>query len=102
MKKLDFWPPNSPDLSPIECVWAQVQKKLEDSIPSFSSPNFKLTEPRSISMVSYSKSIRDQIIPKKFIGIDPQLFLEPNKYIDLVNNHKKVSVPNFDIMSGRK
>ena len=78
-----------------------VQKKLEDSIPSFSSPNFKLTEPRSISMVSYSKSIRDQIIPKKFIGIDPQLFLEPNKYIDLVNNHKKVSVPNFDIMSGR-
>ena len=29
MKKLDFWPPNSPDLSPIECVWAQVQKKLE-------------------------------------------------------------------------
>ena len=29
IKKLDFWPPNSPDLSPIECVWAEVQKKLE-------------------------------------------------------------------------
>ena len=29
MYKLDFWPPNSPDLSPIECVWAEVQSKLE-------------------------------------------------------------------------
>ena len=53
-------------------------------------------------MVSYSKNIRDQIIPKKFVGIDPQIFLEPNKVLDMVNNHKKVSVPNFDIMSGRK
>ena len=77
------------------------QKKVDQSIPSFSSPNYKLTEPRSISMVSYSKNIRDKIIPKKFIGIDPQIFLEPNKVLDLVNNHKKVSVPNFDIMSGR-
>ena len=29
MYKLDFWPPNSPDLSPIESVWAEVQAKLE-------------------------------------------------------------------------
>ena len=29
MYKLDFWPPNSPDLSPIEIVWAEVQAKLE-------------------------------------------------------------------------
>ena len=76
-------------------------KKADQSIPSFSNPNYKLTEPRCISMVSYSKNIRDKIIPKKFIGIDPQLFLEPNKVLDLVNNHKKVSAPNFDIMSGR-
>ena len=26
--KLDFWPPNSADLSPIESVWAEVQAKL--------------------------------------------------------------------------
>ena len=76
-------------------------KKADQSIPSFSNPNYKLTEPRCISMVSYSKNIRDKIIPKKFIGIDPQLFLEPDKVLDLVNNHKKVSAPNFDIMSGR-
>ena len=76
------------------------KKKDDQSIPSFSNPNYKLTEPRCISMVSYS-NIRDKIIPKKFTGIDPQLFLEPNKVLDLVNNHKKVSVPNFDIMTGR-
>ena len=29
MNKLDFWPPNSPDLSPIESVWSEVQSKLE-------------------------------------------------------------------------
>ena len=78
------------------------KKKEEQAIPSFSNPNYKLTEPRSISMVSYSKNPRDTLIRKKFIGIDPQIFLEPNKVLDLVNNHKKVSVPNFDIMSSRK
>jgi hypothetical protein len=79
-----------------------VQKKVDETIPPFSTPSYKLTEPRCLSMVSYSKNIRDQIIPKKFVGIDPQIFLEPNKVLDMVNNHKKVSVPNFDIMSGRK
>ena len=78
-----------------------VQKKVDETIPPFSTPSYKLTEPRCLSMVSYSKNIRDQIIPKKFVGIDPQIFLEPNKVLDMVNNHKKVSVPNFDIMSGR-
>ena len=78
-----------------------VLKKVDDTVPPFSNPSYKLTEPRCISMVSYSKNVRDEIIPKKFEGIDPQLFLEPSKYIDFVNNHKKVSVPNFDIMSGR-
>jgi len=32
MNKLDFWPPNSPDLSPIESVWSEVQSKLEGYI----------------------------------------------------------------------
>jgi len=27
--KLKFWPPNSPDLSPIETVWSFIQQKLE-------------------------------------------------------------------------
>ena len=27
--KLKFWPPNSPDLSPIETIWSFIQQKLE-------------------------------------------------------------------------
>jgi transposase len=26
---LEYWPPNSPDLSPIETVWSLMQSKLE-------------------------------------------------------------------------
>ena len=79
-----------------------VQKKVDISTPPFSNPSYKYTEPRCISMVSYSKNMRDKITKnKKFIGIDPQIFLEPNKVLNYVNNHKKVSAPNFDIMSGR-
>ena len=28
-RKLEFWPPNSPDLSPIEPLWAIVKSKLQ-------------------------------------------------------------------------
>ena len=78
-----------------------VHKKVDYNTPSYSNPSYKLTEPRCISMVSYNKNIRDEIVPKKFEGIDPQIFRQPNKALDLVNNHKKISAPNFDIMSGR-
>ena len=79
-----------------------VQKKADISTPPFSNPSYKYTEPRCISMVSYSKNMRDKITKKKkFIGIDPQIFLDPNKVLNFVNNHKKVSAPKFDIMSGR-
>ena len=27
--KLKFWPPNSPDLSPIETIWSFIQQKLQ-------------------------------------------------------------------------
>lgn len=29
VKCLDFWPPNSPDISPIEKIWSFIMKKLE-------------------------------------------------------------------------
>lgn len=29
IKKLKFWPPNSPDISPIEKVWSFILRKLE-------------------------------------------------------------------------
>ena len=30
LNHLDFWPANSPDLSPIEELWAIVEEKLND------------------------------------------------------------------------
>ena len=29
MKRLKFWPPNSPDLSPIESVWSLIQERIQ-------------------------------------------------------------------------
>ena len=78
-----------------------VQKKVDETTPPFSTPSYKLTEPRCISMVSYNNSVRDKIIPKKFMGIDPELFIQPDKAFEHTNNHKKSSAPSFDIMSGR-
>ena len=78
-----------------------VQKKIDETTPPFSTPSYKLTEPRCISMVSYNNSVRDKIIPKKFMGIDPELFIQPDKALEHANNHKKSSAPSFDIMSGR-
>ena len=39
MKSLSFWPPNSPEISPIEMVWSFILRKLEgtkfDNIDNF-------------------------------------------------------------------
>ena len=29
MKKLKFWPPNSPDFLPIEIVWSLIQERIQ-------------------------------------------------------------------------
>ena len=65
------------------------------------NPSYKLIEPRSLTMVSYSKKKKNKSTPKKFEGIDPQIFYDVNKVINKVNNHKEVNAPNFNIMAGR-
>ena len=65
------------------------------------SPKYTLVEPRCLTMVSYAKKYQTKSLPKRFIGVDPQLFFDPDKIIDNVNNHKKVHAPNFNIMAGR-
>ena len=65
------------------------------------NPSYKLIEPRSLTMVSYSKKTKNRSNPKKFEGEDPQLFYEANKVINKINNHKEVNAPNFNIMAGR-
>ena len=77
-----------------------TQKSNQTSQP-MSNPSYKLIEPRSLTMVSYSKKIKGRSNPKKFIGVDPHLFYDADKVINKINNHKEVNAPNFNIMAGR-
>ena len=47
-----------------------------------SNPNYKLIEPRSLTMVSYSKKIKGRSNPKKFVGVDPHLSYDADKVIN--------------------
>ena len=66
-----------------------------------SNPSYKLIEPRCITMVSYAKKIKGKTTPKKFVGVNPHIFFDPDKVINKVNNHKEAIAPNFNIMTGR-
>lgn len=66
-----------------------------------SNPSYKLIEPRCITMVSYAKKIKGKTTPKKFVGVNPHIFFDPDKVINKVNNHKEAISPNFNIMTGR-
>ena len=66
-----------------------------------SNPSYKLIEPRCITMVSYAKKIKGKTTPKKFVGVNPHIFFDPDKVINKVNNHKIAIAPNFNIMTGR-
>ena len=77
-----------------------LHKKDEYDHP-LSIPSYKLIEPRCITMVSYSKKKKGKSSPRKFEGLDPNIFFDPDKVINKVNNHKEVTSPNFEIMTGR-
>jgi hypothetical protein len=76
------------------------QKQCQITHP-FSNPSYKLIEPRSLTMVSYSKKTKGKTTPKKFEGVDPHFFFDADKVINKINNHKEVNAPNFNIMAGR-
>ena len=76
------------------------QKQIQITHP-FSNPSYKLIEPRSLTMVSYSKKTKGKTTPKKFKGVDPHFFFDADKVINKINNHKEVNAPNFNIMAGR-
>ena len=69
-------------------------------IRPFFNPNYNQVESRCLTMVSYTQKKKGKKM-KIFKGIDQDLFYEPDKVINKVNNHKEVSVPNFKIMISR-
>ena len=77
-----------------------LNKKGQVNHP-ISNPSYKLIEPRCITMVSYAKKIKGKGTPKKFVGVNPHIFFDPDKVINKVNNHKEAIAPNFNIMTGR-
>ena len=59
-------------------------------------------EPRSITTVNYNeKNNKGQPLKRK-IGIDSNLFFDPYKSINKVNNHINENAPDLRIMEGRE
>ena len=67
----------------------------------FFSPNYNLVEPKSLSMVKYNQKPKGKSISKRMKGIDSNLFFEPYKCMNKVNNHFITNAPNLKIMVGR-
>ena len=68
----------------------------------FFNPNYNLIEPKSLSMVTYNNKINGKSISKRMKGIDSNLFYDPDKVINKINNHKITNAPNLRTMVGRE
>jgi hypothetical protein len=113
LKKINFnnLPPSTP--SPPQNIKAINFSKIisreqlnyihrdKDEIHPFFMPSYKMVEPRSVSMVSYSEKLIHTPVSKRLKGVDPNLFFDPNKVINKYNNHIETNAPNFNIMMGR-
>ena len=68
----------------------------------FFNPNYNLVEERSLSMVRYNQKMKFKPKVKRMKGLESNLFFEPYKCMDKVNNHKLSYVPNLRTMVGRE
>ena len=76
-------------------------KRDRRGVRPFFNPNYNLIEPKSLSMVTYNNKVKGKSISKRMKGIDSNLFYEPDKVINKINNHKITNAPNLKIMVGR-
>ena len=74
-----------------------LHRSRETTRPFF-NPKYNLVEPKCITMVSYNKIKKGKSLPKRIKGVDINLFFDPDKIINKVNNHKEVCSPNFKYM----
>ena len=68
----------------------------------FFNPNYNLIEPKSLSMVTYNNKINGKSISKRMKGMDSNLFYDPDKVINKINNHKITNAPNLRTIVGRE
>ena len=76
-------------------------KRNREGIRPFFNPKYDLVEPRSLTMVSYNKKSKGKSMPKRLIGVDINLFYDPDKIINKINNHRQINVPLFKYMSNK-
>ena len=76
-------------------------KRNREGIRPFFNPKYNLVEPRSLTMVSYNQKSKGKSMPKRLAGVDINLFYDPDKIINKINNHKQISVPLFKYMSNK-
>lgn len=76
-------------------------KRNREGIRPFFNPKYESIEPRSLTMVSYNQKKKGKSTPKRLVGIDTNLFFDPDKIINKVNNHRQNSVPIFKYMSDK-
>ena len=77
-----------------------MEKKLEGVGP-ICTPNYKLVEPRSLSMVVYNLPQKKKIITNRMEGIESYFLYDPNKALKYTSNYKACNSPNLAIMLGR-
>ena len=73
-----------------------------NEIRPFFIPNYKFVEQRSISKVVYNQKSNKMPQLKRKIGIESNLFFDPYKSIEKINNHTTATSPNLKIMEGRE
>ena len=73
-----------------------------NEIRPFFIPNYKFVEQRSITTVAYNQKSNKALPLKRKIGIESNLFFDPYKSINKVNNHKSGNAPDLRIMEGRE
>lgn len=71
---------------------------------SYDSPNYSFVREKIDSNVKYAddnKKYKNKTRKRLFIGIEPNINFDPNKFIDKYNNHLSTKVPDFNLMSSR-
>ena len=73
-----------------------------EGVRPFFIPNYKYVEPRSLSMVSYTKKYYNKFNTKRLSGLDPNLFVDSIQIFNKYNNyHHNTNGPNFKLMVSR-
>ena len=76
-------------------------KRDKSPISPFITPNYSLIQPRNLTMVSYSNSLKKTKKPFSFPTINTNIMYNPDKVLNKVNNHKEPTAPNFAMMVSR-